>query len=468
MDLVKTAPVSPVTPVSDPPRFTHLRKRRSALIVAVLTLTSAGWFTPAAQAAAGHHPAPAVEYLVAADPVAQQVYFYRTSDLHRTGQLDNVGFGSHVGSIALPDGRLLFVDDRHATVNAVKVDQSGKPVIVGRAAIPTKAKWVRAAWAATDRNFRYLAVSSDFENSSTQTVTVVDLRTYAVHQSTLTLTPTAAGTYSEVQVYLAGSPLQLVATTGGRFDSFPLTDVLANRMLTGSSTAPLRQGNHGPVVARDGSAVYSTTPDGFDGASIPGRVLTGVRTVDYSSTRNIVQNYRPRLGADLRTVWGAVSEDTGLSPAQWADTRNDVSRIDLRTFTSQVTRLPDGIPSRLAVSGRYGIVSVISPEGDSATLIDTKAGSTTFGRPVGLIPLPSLSGGPVAGTTATGTQIHYTAITADGEKAFVTNGGDSSITVIDTGRRSVSQTVKTPTALSGGGYLTVLHPDTAQPDLIAR
>lgn len=116
-------------------------------------------------------------------------------------------------------------------------------------------------------------------------------------------------------------------------------------------TAPVGPGTHGPVIARSGDAVHSTTADGVDGASISGRVLTNPRSVAYSPTRSIVQNYRPR---------------------------------------SRLVRFPDGVAGRFAISAPYGAVTTIHPDGDALTLLDTRRGSATYGRVVGKVTSPLL------------------------------------------------------------------------------
>ena len=440
----------------------HRRAHRllgTSAVVLVLALTGA----PAADAAS---PASSRQFLVAADPAATAVYVYRADTLRRTGELDDVKLGSHVGTLPLDDGRLVFVDDQAATINAMRISPSGKPRVVDSVKIPG-ASWERAAWAATDARQRYFAVSSDDEGASAQRVTVVDLDTFEVDQITVPLTQVNGG-YAETQVYLAGTPLQLVVTTGGKFETFPLAPILAGQTPTPTSSAPLGANNHGPVVAPDGKAVFSTTADGFDGASLTKRTLTRPRSVAYSPTRNVVQNYRPKLAADGRTVWGAVAEDTGLSPQDWADTRNDVNVIDTTTFRSSLVRLPDGLASQFALSARYGAVSTISPDGDALTLVDTNRRSPTYQRIVGTVALPSADGGPVAGQPTAGTQGHTVAVAPRGDRVFVSNGGDGEISVVNTSTRRLVRTISTPTALVGGGYLTVVQPGRKVTDLVAR
>jgi DNA-binding beta-propeller fold protein YncE len=405
------------------------------------------------------------EYLVAADPAAESLYVYRTKDLRRTGRLDGIELASHAGTLQLPDGRLIFVDDRAGRVVAMTITAQGRPRIAQSVDIPG-ADWDGATWAAADARLRYFAFSGG-EGDDT-TVTLVDLRTFAIHQIPVTPEPDATGNTAETQVYLAGRPLQLVITTGGQFRTLPVATIVAGQTPAVTSAVPVGPSTHGPVVARSGDAVYSTTADGFDGASIAGARLTNPRSVDYSRTRNVVQNYRPRLAADGRTVWGAVAEHTGLAPADWADTRNNVNAIDLPTFRSSLVRLPDGITGRFAVSRTLGAVTTIHPDGDVLTLLDVRRGSANFRRIVGTVALPPLSGGPVAGTPASGTENHVTALTPSGGAAFVSNGGDGSISVIDTRRRRLVASIDVPTALAGGGYLTVVKRGTPVTDLIAR
>lgn len=406
------------------------------------------------------------EYLVVADPQAQALHVYRTSDNRRTGSLDDIAVSSHGGTLPLPDGRLIVVDDANAQVAAIKINAQGKPRIVNRAKIPGD-EWEGMAWGATDRKLRYFAFSGE-GHEGVGPISVVDLTTFAIRQIEVATAPDASGNVPETQVDLAGQPLQLVYTTGGKFHAVSLADVLAGRTPQVTSTAPVGPRTHGPVVARNGAAVFSTTGEGFFGASITGTALRSPRSVVYSAARTIPSNSRPRLAADERTVWGAVAENTGLAAADWADTRNHVNLIDTVTFSSRLLRLPDGQNSRLAMSASYAGVSTVHPDGDTLTLLDADRDSRTYGRIVGTVAISASSGGPVAGKPAAGTQPHSVGLDPDGRRAYVTNGGDGKITVIDTASRRVIKVIDTPTPLGGGGYLVVVKPGAPLHDLISR
>ncbi|MFT4166166.1 MAG: hypothetical protein QM650_13085 [Microlunatus sp.] len=406
------------------------------------------------------------EYLVVSDPQAEALHVYRAKDNKRTGSLDDIAVSSHGGTMPLPDGRLIVVDDANARVAAIKINAKGKPRIVDSVDIPGH-DWDGMAWGATDRKLRYFAFSGEGHDGES-VISVVDLTTFAIHQVEVQGAPDASGNVPETQVYLAGQPLQLVYTTGGQFHAMPLADVLADRTPQVTSTAAVGQGTHGPVVARNGGAVFSTTGEGFFGASITGTTLRSPRNVAYSATRTIPANYRPRLAADERTVWGAVAEDTGLAAADWADTRNHVNLIDTVTFKSRLVRLPDGQNSRLAISEAYAGVSSVHPDGDVLSLLDADRDSKTYGRIVGTVAISSSSDGPVAGQPTSGTQPHFVAFDPAGRRAYVTNGGDGKISVIDTASRRVVKVIDTPTPLNGGGYLVVVKPGAPVHDLISR
>jgi YVTN family beta-propeller protein len=189
--------------------------------------------------------------------------------------------------------------------------------------------------------------------------------------------------------------------------------------------------------------------------------------VPYSSVRDVVQNSRPRWAADDRSIWGAVAENTGLKPEQWADTRNAVHVLDTIIGRSTLTRLPDGINGRLALSRRYAAVTTLGADGDVTTLVDADPRSRMYRRVVGTVALPALAGGPVPGRPTAGTQSRVTAITPDGTTVFVTSGGQGRITAIDTATRRVVRSVTAPTKLSGA-YATVVRLGEPVTDLVAR
>ncbi|HLL69239.1 MAG TPA: hypothetical protein VK453_26525 [Micromonosporaceae bacterium] len=418
-------------------------------------------------AAAPSAPADGNTFLVVADAAAAAAHVLRASDLRRTGSLDDIDIDVHAGTVPLPDGRVILADE-HGTVHAVRISRAGRPRVERSAAIPTGGReWAGAAWAAVDPSLRYYGITSAYENSPDQTVTIVDLHTFAVRQLPVTVDK-VGDDYTEVQVTFGGRPTQIVTAAGGKFQTFPLADVLASRVPAATSSAPLGAANHGSAVSRHGDRHFSTTADGIDGVALKATELVTPVSVAYSTTRNIVQVYRPRWSADDRTMWGSAAEDTGLAPAQWADQRNHVHVLDTSTASSTLTKLPDGLPGRLALSPRYAAVTTVSPQGDTTTLIDADPRSPTYRRVVGTVALAPLAKAPVEGRPAAGAESRATAIAPDGRIAFVTSGGEGRVTAIDTRTRSVAGTTGVPTSLTGGGHLTVVQLGASVTDLVAR
>lgn len=449
------------------------RRRLAALIGLLGMLVAMLAAVPGSPAAATvaktpHRAAPGTHVIVG-DPAARQVYVLRGSDLRVTGQLRDVKLGAHVGTIALTDGRVLMVDDATGRLLVVRISPQGRPAVTQRVPLAFEGEWHRAGWAAVDSKSRWFAVGTDADGASRQTVTIVDLKTYKTHRFDVALTPNAAGgAYSEMHVYLAGRPLQLVLTTGGAFTAYPLAEILAGRTPAASSSVPLDPNPHGPIVAPDGSRVLTTTADGIGAADIPADRLVNPRSIAYSATRDIVQNYRPRLSPDGHTVVGTAAEATGLTPAQWAQTRNVLHVFDLADDSSRLIRLPDGIAGRVATSSRYAVAASIQADGDVLSIIDLRPGSRTRLRLVGLVVLPGLTNGPVPGQPAAGREGRASGITPDGSRAYVTSGGEGIVTLIDVDHRGVIRSVQLPTPLTGGGYVSVVREGVRPVDLVAR
>lgn len=430
--------------------------------VAVAALATAGGSAAARTSTVG-------EYLLAADTAAEKVYVYSLPSLELTGQLDDVKLGAHAGIVALPDGRAVFADDKNVEFVVMAVDADGRPVVIGRAAIPTPTPFGRAAWGMVDASLRYFAVSSDEADAAAQAVTILDLTTYQVGQVRLELNKNREGQYEEVHPYLGGAPLSLYVTTGEEIRSFLVEDVFAGTAQpTGSVRIPANP--HGPVISPELGRLYTTTTAGVAVMDIVGARLERPRTIPGDADGIAAgRNARPRLSYDGGYIYGAVVGSSPiLTPDRWAESRVYVHAADLRAETPKLVPLTTGIVGRFVLSEPYAMFVNINPDGDAALLFDVDPTSATFQQVVGRVPLEALSGGPVAGEPATGKEGRSAAMTPDGRRAFVSHGGDGRISVIDTAARAVAGVLELPTAMKGGGYLAAVQPGTRLVDLAAR
>src|SRR3989442_10691482 len=74
-----------------------------------LSAYATGAEAEAAEVATGASPA-GHGFLLVADTAEKRLYVYRVPDMALTGEFDNVLLGVHLGTFALPDGRILLSD----------------------------------------------------------------------------------------------------------------------------------------------------------------------------------------------------------------------------------------------------------------------------------------------------------------------------------------------------------------------
>lgn len=408
-------------------------------------------------------------YLLVADTSAHELYVFDISTMQMTGQLNDIQLAAHMGTVTVPDGRILMVDDLHVEFLALRIDTSGKPVIVGRAKIPAALPWNRAAWGSLDPGIRYFAFSSDAENSAVQTVTVVNLADYTVSQVEVPLNQNSNGAYEELHVYLAGNPLNLFVTTGEQVRAYALSNVLNGSLGTPLSVQAIPINSHGPGIQHGTQRLYSATNDGFAVLDITGGQMQTARVVSWN-VGNVTasQDFRPRLSFDGGYIYGAVTRTPAPPASQWADTQNFIHAVDLRTERARLISLAPGSVGRFSLSGSYALFWNIHPSGDHAFLLDINPSSPAFQQIVSVVPLAKLSNGPIAGQPTTGKESRAGTITPDGRWAFVSQGGDGAVSVIDTSSGRVAAMLSTPTSLSSGGYLVAVQPGTPTFDTHAR
>lgn len=392
-------------------------------------------------------------YLLVAELAAgrETIHAYSLPDLRHTGQIDGVKLGSHLGAIALGDGRIVTSDDKNQQIIALRIDESGRPTIAQRVNADLGTGGV---WGCGDAELKYLAVSSGRDGSGPQVANVVKLDDFSLTAFEIPMN-VINGSTEELHPAIAGTPLHLFAGVGAEVRAYPLDAVL-----TGSAPAPvasvaIHPGSHGPVVAHDRGALYITTAAGagFDGVDTQAP-FARVQLIPWDvGDRTTGRNARPRLSADGRYIYGAISRTEPAGAELWASREVDLQAVDLETRTPKRTLLTTGIVPKFQLSRRYALFANITADADYAILVDVEPGSRTLHQTVAKVELPRLRNGPVSGQPTTGKEARASAITPDGKWAFVSHGGEGKVSMIDTTTRSVVSTIETPTPLTGGGYL---------------
>jgi hypothetical protein len=407
-------------------------------------------------------------YLLVAELAAgkEAIHAYSLPDLRRTGQLDGVRLGNHLGAIALADGRIVTSDDKNQQLIAIRVDATGKPTLAQRVNAELGTGGV---WGCGDADLKYLAVSSGREGNGPQVANVLTLADFSVKPLEVPMN-VIQGATEELHPAIAGNPLHLFAGVGAEVRAYPLDAVLSGAAPAPVANVAIHPGSHGPVVSHARGVLYITTAagTGFDGVNTQAP-FTRVQLVPWDvGDRTTGRNSRPRLSADGRYIYGAINRTEPSGAELWAAREVDLQAVDLETRAPVRTLLTTGIVSKFQLSRRYALFANITADKDYAILVDVAPGSSTMHQTVAKIELPRLANGPVAGQPTTGKEARASAITPDGRWAFVSHGGEGKISVIDTNSKAVVSTVSTPSSLAGGGYLFAYQPGATPLDTCTR
>jgi hypothetical protein len=375
--------------------------------------------------------------------------------------------------VALADGRVLIPDDRNKQLVVLRLGRDGAPAIERRVPMPIPLP-TRYAWAAVDPSGAVFAATGLDSDESVKLLTLVDLKTYAAKQFRV---DTGAAD-AELNLALGGDPDPVaILHMAEKVESYRIADLMSpeakiNGLLDGTvkpvSTLPVGKGGHSNAFAKPTRTFTASTLRGFELATLGGAgALNGHRVISWEADgRGGGRNARQRLTADGRHAFGPLN--ASMPPAQWAEAEVDLHFVDLASGEAKRVPLARGAVGRGGVSERLAVYASIHPDGDHANLVDLDPASPGFRGVVGRVPLPKLAAGPVAGQPNTGREGRHSAITPDGRLAFVTQGGEGRVHVIDTGAKAVARTIETPTPLKGGGYVVAVQPGTASADLSAR
>jgi hypothetical protein len=337
-------------------------------------------------------------FLLVADTVERRLYVYRVPDMIKTGELDNILLGTHLGTLTLPDGRILLSDDATKEILALRI-ADGVPVIVNRTAATLGQ---RAVWGSTDSKFRYFAVASEIENSDEQVINLIDLQTFEN-----TPVPVEMHAEEEAHPYVGERPLTLFVGLGGVMQSYKVVDLIRPGSPEPTSETVIDLGAHGLVIAPQTRRLGISTGAGFnvidtDCAALGARVCLSVNIPWDLDGRAGGQNFRPRLAYDGVTALGAVAGPVA-TPEQWADTPQDIHVLNLKTLAAHRFRLGNGIVPRFALSQAFAVFVTVHPYGDELHLLDVRPQSKRYLKRIGAVDLEQRSSGRPADHRQRGT-----------------------------------------------------------------
>ena len=398
--------------------------------------------------------------LIVGDTVAGHTYVYGLPELKLKADFAGLGIGGHAGIIAMPDGRVLVPDEVNKQLAILQLGK-GAPAIAARIPMPIPLG-DRYGWTAIDPKGDFFLATSDDDDETVELLSIVDLRTYAVKQIKV---DTKGTPDAEFGITVGGEPAMAYFHLADRIDVYPLAtlaaaetklDAIVSGALKPVATLLVGPGGHSDSVSVAAGLWMGSTLRGLEMGRIAGSGLSDHRTIPWDvDGRAGGRNARQRLTADGLHEFGPLNAQ--MPAEKWAETQNDLHWVDLTSGAAHRMPLAAGLVGRAGVSARYALYAAIGAAGDTAVLVGTDPKAADFRQIAPRIPLPPLRSGPVAGKDPAGSESRYPAIAVDGRLAFVSQGGEGAILVIDTTRKEFIDTILTPTPLKRGGYLAAVE-----------
>ena len=402
-------------------------------------------------------------YLFVGDRTVDHVSVYSIPGFELAGTVNGVTFGTHGGTLLLPDGRLLFADTARDEIVALAIDASGTPVISDRVAGTFGGS---IAWIAASPDLAWVAFGSLIDESETQTLNLLEVASF-----TNTPVDVIMNEPEEIHAWLLGDPPHLHIAIGGQVTSHLLNEVLAGD-LESIATVEVDLGSHGGATdVANGRLYYVTAPglgfDVLDAGDGPAAYLSQIPwDLDgFSGGRNA----RPRVTADGQHVFGVMTP--GLEdPTTWAT--NPVSNhiTDFASVSaSRVEVGPGNFGFRWGISDRFAVWAGYDGEDGTVYLLDADSASPTFGTVIQTFPIDLPTNHAVPGEDFNGSDTYATAITADSHYAFVSINGDGIVKVFDLEAGKEIAEIALDLPLAGyDGYLTVIESGLTPVDVWGR
>lgn len=305
-----------------------------------------------------------------------------------------------------------------------------------------------------------MAIGSDFHDSTEQSVTLIDLAnnaqwTVSLLTTAVTLAPSGKTGAEEMHTFLAGDPLRLVVSSGGKLDAYLVSDITSGQQSPKPhSSTSLGAYPHGPIMTSTGEVIGSTLHSGVETVALTQEGFGPSITRDYQA--GVGQSYRPVMAPDGETFVGA---QAGLVEKGTAWNSIPAFLMSGSTTEGKSSAIPlgEGIATRAAVSSRFATVALTQGDGDNLVMIDRNEKTGLYDGKKSTTALEPLRAGPVVGQDRKTAEGRFVASTEDGETVFVSRGGEGEVTQIATSESKAIRTITFRTKLASGGYLAVVR-----------
>jgi hypothetical protein len=390
--------------------------------------------------------------LAVADPASARI-LYRVSDLAQVGEFDAVVGQTHAGILPMPDGSLLFVDERSSPLMAVIV-ADGRVAVDAIASVPA--------------GVSHFAIDSEHAPSAAvgtsdpaAPIVFIDL----VSRAIITVALPEPG---EIGLMLTHDTLFHRNDVRNHLEAYPLSELVSGATAP-VSTVAIGTGGHGESIDPTTGMLYCATDDNIDAVLWTGEELRYGTTYSWSDDASVTgRGYFQRLTSDGEHIVTYIY-DRAAAPTKWGTRANHAMMVGIEGGTVLRPELGNGYVYRFGLANDLALCSVMGGSTDEVVVLDLRRGSDTFGTITARIPLAPMFAGPQPDESIYDVgQYRAVTVTPDGSTGFVAHRGDGMVSILDLTRGTVSAQIDTSAPLDGGRYLTVFGTAASFMDTIAR
>lgn len=391
-------------------------------------------------------------YLLVGDSEAKTLTVYSAADYSVLEIIEGVVVNSHAGTIPLADGSVLLVDDEQQRLMHIEVH--GDHLHTHEA--PTPGHVAHISVESDHAHYCAVGTSADDEHQ----LHLVNLESWEVTSLQL---PEAA----EVGLMMTHDYFFHRNSELNRLEAHSISDLAAGNVEL-LSFVDIGTFGHGEAINEETGELFILTDDGVDIVYWENEELTHGKTLPWPDAEPASRGFFCRLindGTHLLTY----TSDRSAPETEWDTWKNNVVIYDIVSGEPILTELPDGYTFRYSMTDEIAVFTLTGGEGDQLISVDINPESDAIGSILTTTDLTAMSGG--AGVREAFYEVsafRSSAILPDARAAFVTQGGDSLIEVVDPSHGEITATIEHASPLTGGGTLAVFGPAVPFTDTIGR